>query len=128
MLISSSHTFDRDLKFHPHLNIFMSSFVDNAPSSSSKCSIKDTTFLIQKLEAIRTKSSFKRTLGKLFRRMKQITKVAYLRERLISFTGKSPLFCPIRQREIKLVEVTYFFKQIKLSSPLPLNVTIPQLS
>ena len=40
--------------------------------------------------------------------MKQITKLAYWRERLISFTGKDPLRCPICRREMKLVEVAYF--------------------
>lgn len=76
--------------------------------------------------ATRTKPLFKRILGKLFRIMKQITKLAHLRECLISFTGKDPLRCPLCQREMKLVEVAYFFKQIKLSGPLPPSIAISQ--
>lgn len=58
--------------------------------------------------ATRNKPWFKRILGKLFHRMKQITKLASWRERLISFTGKNPLRYPICQREMKSVEVAYF--------------------
>ena len=58
--------------------------------------------------ATRIKPLFKRILGKLFRRIKQMTKLVSWRERLISFTGKDPLRCPICRREMKLVEVAYF--------------------
>ena len=58
--------------------------------------------------ATRIKPLFKRALGKLFRRIKQMTKLVSWRERLISSTGKDPLRCPICRREMKLVEVGYF--------------------
>ncbi|MCL0064165.1 transposase [Dehalococcoidia bacterium] len=61
--------------------------------------------------ATKTKAFFKRILKKLFRRMKQMTDFASWRERLISFTGKDPLRCPICQQEMKLVEVTYFSRK-----------------
>ena len=58
--------------------------------------------------ANKIKPWFKRVLGKLFRRIKQVSKLVCWRERLISFTGKDPLRCPICRREMKLVEVAYF--------------------
>ncbi|MCL0088063.1 transposase [Dehalococcoidia bacterium] len=61
--------------------------------------------------ATKTKAFFKRILKKLFRRMKQMTDFASWRERLISFTGKDPLRCPICQQEMKLVEVAYFSRK-----------------
>jgi len=77
--------------------------------------------------ATRTKSLFKKILGKLFRRMIQISKKpAHLKRTFISLTGKNPLRCPLCQREMKLVEVAYFSKQIKFSGPLPPSVAISQ--
>jgi len=60
--------------------------------------------------ATRTKPLFKRILSKLFRRMKEMAKFTRWRKRIISFTGKDPLRCPICHREMELVEVAYFSK------------------
>ena len=61
--------------------------------------------------ANRTKPLFKRILRKIFRKMKEMPKFLPWRERLISFTGKDPLRCPIYQKEMKLVEVAYFSRK-----------------
>jgi len=58
--------------------------------------------------ANRTKRLFKKTLKKLFRRMKQMVEFDSWRQRMTAFTGKDPLRCPLCQREMKLVEVAYF--------------------
>ncbi len=61
--------------------------------------------------ATRTKPLLKKVLSRLFSRMKEIAKFTHWRERLITFTGKDPLRCPICQREMKSVEVAYFSKE-----------------
>jgi len=58
--------------------------------------------------ASRTKALFKGIWKKLFRKMKEVAKFDRWRERIISFTGKDPLRCPLCQREMELVEVAYF--------------------
>jgi len=58
--------------------------------------------------ANRVKGLFKKTLKKLFRRMKQMADFDSWRQRITAFTGKDPLRCPLCQREMKLVEVAYF--------------------
>lgn len=58
--------------------------------------------------ANKIKPWFKRVSGKLFGRIKQVSKLVCWREHLISFTGKDPFRCPICRREMKLVEVAYF--------------------
>ncbi|MEA3485753.1 MAG: transposase [Candidatus Aerophobetes bacterium] len=62
--------------------------------------------------ATRTKPLLKKALGKLFRRMNEMSKFTRWRERLSSFTGKDPLRCPICQRKMELVEVAYFSKKL----------------
>jgi hypothetical protein len=57
--------------------------------------------------ANRTKRLFKKALKKLFRRMNQMIEFDSWRHRIMAFTGKDPLRCPICQREMKLVEVAF---------------------
>jgi len=55
--------------------------------------------------ASRIKPFFKKVPKKLCRRMNQMIKGDSWRQRLIAFTGKDPLCCPICQRQLGLVEV-----------------------